>query len=102
MKNLVFLEPNKIDSEPFTTSDVIAECAGIQHHTVTRLIQQHEKDFKEFGILRFKIEEIKCRGKPKQLIICHQTKSRRSASYKAKLECCSKWAWTMSRLKRCS
>ena len=42
--------------EPFTTSDVIAEFAGIQHHTVTRLIQQHEADFKEFGSLRFEIE----------------------------------------------
>ena len=61
---LVFLEPNKIGGEPFTTSDVIAECAGIQHHTVTRLIQQHVRDFEEFGILRFEIEEIKGRGQP--------------------------------------
>lgn len=28
MSDLVFLEPNKIDSEPFTTSDVIAEKTG--------------------------------------------------------------------------
>ena len=61
---LVFLEPNKIGGEPFTTSDIIAECAGIQHHTVTRLIQQHVRDFEEFGILRFEIEEIKGRGQP--------------------------------------
>lgn len=54
MKNIVFLSPNT--GEPFTTSDVIAEFAGIQHHTVTRLIQQHEADFKEFGSLRFEIE----------------------------------------------
>ena len=62
MSNIVFLSPNT--GEPFTTSDVIAEFAGIQHHTVTRLIQQHEPDFKEFGILRFEIEEIKGRGQP--------------------------------------
>ena len=62
MNHLVFLTPNT--QEPFTTSDVIAEFAGIQHHTVTRLIQQHEADFKEFGILRFEIEEIKGRGQP--------------------------------------
>lgn len=62
MDNLVFLAPNT--QEPFTTSDVIAAFAGIQHHTVTRLIQQHEADFKEFGILRFEIEEIKGRGQP--------------------------------------
>lgn len=54
MNHLVFLIPNT--QEPFTTSDVIATFAGIQHHTVTRLIQQHEADFKEFGSLRFEIE----------------------------------------------
>lgn len=54
MNDLVYLTPNT--REPFTTSEVIAECAGVQHHTVTRLIQQHEKDFKEFGSLRFEIE----------------------------------------------
>lgn len=54
MNHLVFLTPNT--QEPFTTSDVIATFAGIQHHTVTRLIQQHEADFKEFGSLRFEIE----------------------------------------------
>ena len=62
MNDIVFLVDNT--KEPFTTSDVIAVFAGIQHHTVTRLIQQHEADFKEFGILRFEIEEIKGRGQP--------------------------------------
>lgn len=37
MDNMVFLSPNM--GEPFTTSDVIAEFAGIQH----------ELNFKEFG-----------------------------------------------------
>ena len=60
MDNLVFLTPNT--QEPFTTSDVIAAFAGIQHHTVTRLIQQHEADFKEFGLLRFQIDAVKREG----------------------------------------
>lgn len=64
MNNLVYLSPNT--KEPFTTSEVIANCVGVHHHTVTRLIQQHEKDFKEFGILRFQIEEIRGRGQPKK------------------------------------
>ena len=64
MKELVFLEPNNINSEPFTTSDVVAKSAKLQHHTVTKLIQTHESDIKEFGILRFEIEEIKGRGQP--------------------------------------
>ncbi len=60
MNNLVYLTPNT--EEPFTTSEVIAECAGVQHHTVTRLIQQHEKDFKEFGLLRFQIDAVNKAG----------------------------------------
>jgi len=66
MNDLVFIEPNKIDAIPFTTSDVVAEFADIQHHTATRLIQKYESDFKEFGILRFQIEEIKGRGQPEK------------------------------------
>ena len=50
---LVFL--GKKD-EVYTTSEIIAGFAGIQHHTVTRLIQQYENDLKEFGSLRFEIE----------------------------------------------
>lgn len=60
MDSLVFLAPNT--EEPFTTSEVIAECAGVQHHTVTRLIQQHEADFKEFGLLRFQIDAVNTTG----------------------------------------
>lgn len=56
MEDLVYLSPNTKD--PFTTSEVIAECTGVQHHTITRLIQQHEKDFKEFGKVRFQIEPL--------------------------------------------
>lgn len=44
------------ENEPFTTSDVIAKFTGVQHHTITRLIQQHQSDFEEFGSLRFQIE----------------------------------------------
>lgn len=67
MANLVFLEPNKIDAEPFTTSKVVAEHGEVKHHTVTRLIQNYEADIKEFGILRFEIQEIKGRGQPEKI-----------------------------------
>lgn len=66
MNDLVFLEPNKLGSVPFTTSEVIAEFAAVQHHTITRLIQQHKADFEVFGILRFEIEEIRGRGQPQK------------------------------------
>lgn len=67
MADLVFLEPNKLDADPFTTSKVIAEHGEVKHHTVTRLIQNYEDDIKEFGILRFEIQEIKGRGQPEKI-----------------------------------
>ncbi len=59
MNDIVFLEPNKLGSVPFTTSDVIAEFAEVQHHTITRLIQQHKADFECFGQVRFKIDAVR-------------------------------------------
>lgn len=59
MNTLVFLEPNKIDSEPFTTSDVVAECAQVQHHAIQQLIAKYEDDFKEFGVLAFEMRTVK-------------------------------------------
>lgn len=56
---IVFNEKN---NEPFTTSSIIAEFTGVQHHTITRLIQQHEQDFNEFGLLRFQIDAVKSEG----------------------------------------
>ena len=66
MNQLVFLDPDKIDAVPFTTSKVIAEYGEVAHHTVTRLIQTYESDLNEFGILRFQIEEKKGRGQPEK------------------------------------
>lgn len=58
MNDLVFLESTGLKMDAFTTADVVADYAGIQHKTVNRLIQQHEKDLAEFGLLRFKIEAV--------------------------------------------
>lgn len=55
MNNLVFLDANKIDAVPFTTSDVIAEYAGVKHHAVQVLIQKYESDLKEFGLVAFEM-----------------------------------------------
>lgn len=67
MNQVVFLEPNRLDAVPFTTSDVIAECAAVQHHTITRLIRKHIKDFEEFGICGFEIHKIEGRGRPEKI-----------------------------------
>lgn len=58
MKDLVFLEPNKVDSVPFTTSEVIAEFAGVKHHAIQQLLMKHEADFKEFGIIAFEMRPL--------------------------------------------
>lgn len=50
MPDLVFLEPNKIDSEPFTTSKVVAEVTGIEHRKIKVVIRKHQTDFDSFGL----------------------------------------------------
>ncbi len=56
MKNIVFLSPNM--GEPFTTSDVIAEFAGVAHHSVTRILRNHKEDFEGFGKVGFEIHAL--------------------------------------------
>ena len=56
MNDLVYLSPNTED--PFTTSEVIAECAGVKRDTVQKLIQRHEKDLREFGKVGFEIRPL--------------------------------------------
>ena len=56
MSELVYLTPNT--QEPFTTSEVIAECAGVKRHAIQALIQQHEKDFREFGKVAFEMRPL--------------------------------------------
>lgn len=69
MNELVFIDPAKLDAVPFTTSEVIAEFAGVQHHAVQQLITKHEADFKEFGIIAFEMRKLGGRGRPET--ICH-------------------------------
>lgn len=55
--DMVFLEPPWPHSTPFTTSKVIAECAGIKHHAVRQLIRRYESDFRDFGVLAFEMRK---------------------------------------------
>lgn len=59
MNELVFIEPNKIDSVPYTTSDIIAECAKLSYRSVQRMIEKHQKAFETFGKVRFEITPLK-------------------------------------------
>ena len=51
MGNLVFLETNRIDSEPFTTSKVVAEATGVSHRYVKKQIVTRKKQLETFGLL---------------------------------------------------
>nr|DAO77212.1 MAG TPA: hypothetical protein [Bacteriophage sp.] len=55
MSNLVYLAPNT--KEPFTTSEVIAECAEVKHHAIQQLIQKHKPDFRSFGLIAFEMRK---------------------------------------------
>lgn len=65
--NLVELTSKRLDAEPFTTSDVIAEYAGIKTKSVNELIRRYKPDLEEFGILPFQRAEIQGRGQPRKV-----------------------------------
>lgn len=69
MNDLVYLSPNTED--PFTTSEVIAECAGVKRDTVQKLIQRHGKDLREFGRAGFEIRTLQTRGGQQMAKIYH-------------------------------
>lgn len=69
MNELVYLAPNT--EEPFTTSEVIAECADVKRDTVQKLIQRHEKDLREFGRVGFEIRTLQTRGGQQMVKVYH-------------------------------
>ena len=69
MRDLVYLTPNT--EEPFTTSEIIAECAGVKRDTVQKLIQRHEKDLREFGRVGFEIRTLQTRGGQQMVKVYH-------------------------------
>lgn len=73
MNELVFLEPNKVDSVPFTTSEIIAEFAGVKRHAVQTLIQNHESDFAEFGRVSFEMRPLPTKGGIQEVKVYHLT-----------------------------
>lgn len=62
MNELVFLDSNKIDAIPFTTSDVIAQFANVKHHAVQQMISKHETSLKTFGAVAFQMREVNKNG----------------------------------------
>ena len=62
--NLVYLDGKK---EPYTTSEIIAECAELKHDTVQSLIRNHKDDLEVFGIYGFEIRKLSGRGRPRKI-----------------------------------
>lgn len=67
MGELVFLEPNKLDAVPFTTSKVIAEMTTMNHRRVKDAIRKHQEDFESFGLLGA-YETESSGGRPEEII----------------------------------
>lgn len=67
--NLVYLDGKK---EPYTTSEIIAECAEVQHHTITRLIRENKVDFEALGKVGFKIQAMASGQQSKTYILNEQ------------------------------
>lgn len=59
MNTLVFLEPNRLDAEPFTTSDVIAEWTQNSYRSIQRTIERQITRLEKFGRVRFEITPVK-------------------------------------------
>ncbi len=61
---LVYMDGRK---EPYTLSSIVAECAEVQHHTVTRLLRNHKERFEAFGFYGFEIHKLDRKGRPKKI-----------------------------------
>lgn len=51
MNQLVFLEPNDIKEEPFTTLKVVSESSGVSHKKVKMAISKNKTEIESFGLL---------------------------------------------------
>ncbi|CYY63439.1 phage protein [Streptococcus suis] len=66
---LVYMDGRK---EPYTTSEIVAECAEVQHHTITRLIREHKVDFENLGKVGFQIQAMTSGQHSKNYILNEQ------------------------------
>ena len=67
--NIVYIDGKK---EPYTLSSIVAECTGLQHHTITKTIRKHQARFERFGKVGFKIQALKSGQSAKDFILNEQ------------------------------
>lgn len=70
MQEIVFLGSLNLTEEPFTTSEIIASYAGVEHRAVRQLIRKYEKDLNEFGKTTFEMLKIN-KGRGRKTKIYH-------------------------------
>ena len=62
--NLVYMDCKK---EPYTTSEIIAECAAISHHAIQEHIRKRKDRLERYGIIAFEMRKLNGRGRPEKL-----------------------------------
>ena len=75
MNDLVFLESAKLDAEPFTTSDIIAEYTKNSYRSVQRIIEKQMSRLEKFGIMRFEITLSGKAGRPQKVYQLNETQA---------------------------
>lgn len=68
-KEIVFLSSEAVYAETFTTSDVIAEYAGVTHRSINRTISRILERLSKFGKVRFKITPLDSGQKAKVYLL---------------------------------
>ena len=58
MEGMGFLDPPRMKATPFTTSEVVARLAGVQHESVQRMCAKYKTDLEEFGKVGFEIRPL--------------------------------------------
>ena len=62
--NLVYMDGKK---DPYTTSEIIAECATISHHAIQEHIRKRKDRLERYGIIAFEMRKLNGRGRPEKL-----------------------------------
>lgn len=67
--NLVYLDGKK---EPYTTSEIIAECADVSHHAIQEHIRKQKDRLERYGKLAFQMRPLPSGQKAKDYILNEQ------------------------------
>ena len=67
--NLVYMDGKK---EPYTTSEIIAECAGVKHHAVQEHIRKNVERLERFGKVSFQMRPLPSGQQAKDYILNEQ------------------------------